>query len=118
MGWLEGRVEESVMAHLVDRHVVERANTALMLGFLWAGLAACVIGAMIYDIAFWLASFYSLEGMTDEAIEWVQRAIKLGNENYPLFADSKKLNGLRAEPRFVELMDDLKQRWEARRMVD
>ena len=28
------------MAHLVDRHVVERANTALMLGFLWAGLAA------------------------------------------------------------------------------
>ena len=71
-----------------------------------------------HDIAFWLASFYSLEGMTDEAIEWVRRAIKLGNENYPLFADSKKLNGLRAEPRFVALMDELKQRWEARRIVE
>jgi hypothetical protein len=49
-----GRLEEGVMAHLVDRHVVERANTLLMLSILWGGLAACVIAATIYDIAFWL----------------------------------------------------------------
>jgi hypothetical protein len=42
------------MAHLVDRHLVERANTALMLSILWGGLAVCVIAAMIYDVAFWL----------------------------------------------------------------
>ena len=39
------------MAHLVDRHFVQRANTALMLSILWGGLAACVIGAIVYDIA-------------------------------------------------------------------
>ena len=39
------------MAHLVDRHFVQRANTALMLSILWGGLAACAIGAIVYDIA-------------------------------------------------------------------
>jgi hypothetical protein len=43
------------MAHLVDRQFVERANTALMLSLLWGALAACVIAAMIYDVAFWLS---------------------------------------------------------------
>jgi hypothetical protein len=39
------------MAHLVDRHFVQRANTALMLSILRGGLAACVIGALAYDVA-------------------------------------------------------------------
>jgi hypothetical protein len=39
------------MAHLVDKHFVQRANTALMLSILWGGLAACVIGALAYDVA-------------------------------------------------------------------
>jgi eukaryotic-like serine/threonine-protein kinase len=68
-----------------------------------------------HDIAFWLASFYGMEGLVDEALEWVQLAIKRGNENYPLFAQSRKLDSLRGDPRFVELMEDLRQRWEARR---
>jgi hypothetical protein len=42
------------MAHLVDRGFVERANTVLLLGVLGGGLAACVIGALAYDIAYWL----------------------------------------------------------------
>ena len=52
--------------------------------------------------------------MADEAVEWVRRAVKLGNENYPLFADSRKLDSLRGDPRFRELMDEMKQRWEER----
>lgn len=67
-----------------------------------------------HDIAFWLASFYGMEGLADDAIEWVRRAVKLGNENYPLFADSRKLDSLRSDPRFQELLDDLKRRWEER----
>jgi hypothetical protein len=43
------------MSHLVDKHVVERANTVLLLGLIGGGLGACVIGAMIYDIGYWLA---------------------------------------------------------------
>ena len=72
------------------------------------------IAAADHDIAFWLASFYGMEGLADDAIEWVRRAVRLGNENYPLFADSRKLDSLRGDPRFRELMDDLKRRWEER----
>jgi hypothetical protein len=43
----------TVMAHLLVWHVLQRANTILMLGMLWSGLAACVIGALAYDLAFW-----------------------------------------------------------------
>jgi hypothetical protein len=42
------------MAHLVDRHFVERANTVVLLSILWGGLAACVIAALAYDISFLL----------------------------------------------------------------
>ncbi|HYB40417.1 MAG TPA: tetratricopeptide repeat protein, partial [Candidatus Methylomirabilis sp.] len=68
-----------------------------------------------HDVAFWLAALYALEGMSDEAIEWLRHSMRLGNENYPLFADSQKLDGLRRDPRFVELMDELRRRWNARR---
>jgi hypothetical protein len=40
------------MAHLVDKHIVERANRVLLLGILWSALAACVIGALAYDIVY------------------------------------------------------------------
>ena len=67
-----------------------------------------------HDIAFWLASFYALEDLRDEAIEWLQRAVKLGNENYPYFAQNKKLDRLRDDPRFIALLNELKARWEER----
>ncbi len=38
------------MAHLVDREFVERANTVLLLG-------VCVIGALAYDIGYWLQAW-------------------------------------------------------------
>jgi eukaryotic-like serine/threonine-protein kinase len=68
-----------------------------------------------HDIAFWVASFYAMEGMKEEALEWVRLAVWIGNENYPLFEKSRKLDSLRDDPRFVELMGDLKRRWEDRR---
>jgi eukaryotic-like serine/threonine-protein kinase len=68
-----------------------------------------------HDIAFWLASFFGMEGMKDEAIEWVRLAIWLGNENYPLFAQSRKLDSLRGDVRFEEMMQDLKKDYDARR---
>ena len=67
-----------------------------------------------HDIAFWLATFYAMEGFNDEAIEWLRHAVKLGNENYPYFARNAKLNNLRDDPRFLDLMNDLKLRWEKR----
>jgi hypothetical protein len=43
------------MPHLLDRHALQRANTLLLLSMVWAGLAACAIGAMLYDISHWLS---------------------------------------------------------------
>jgi serine/threonine-protein kinase len=68
-----------------------------------------------HDIAFWLGSFYAMEGLADEALTWIRQAIRLGNENYPLFAVSRKLDSLRHDPRFTELMDEVRSVWEARR---
>lgn len=36
-------------AHL-DRHVLARVNTAIMLGLVGSGLAACALGAFVYDV--------------------------------------------------------------------
>ncbi len=67
-----------------------------------------------HDISFWLASFFAMEGMVEKSIEWVERAVKLGNENYPLFADNPRLDKLRGDPRFRRLLEELKKRWEDR----
>jgi len=67
-----------------------------------------------HDIAFWLASFYAMEGMRSEAIEWAETAVRRGNDNYPLFSSSPRLAALRDEPRFAALLADMKGRWEAR----
>jgi hypothetical protein len=40
-------------AHIADRSFVERATTVLLLGILWGGFAACILGALSYDIAHW-----------------------------------------------------------------
>jgi serine/threonine protein kinase/tetratricopeptide (TPR) repeat protein len=68
-----------------------------------------------HDIALWLASFYSMEGMIDEAVEWVRLAVRIGNDNYPLFAHTAKLDRLRSDPRFLELLEEMRQRWDERR---
>jgi hypothetical protein len=36
--------------HLVDHDTLVRANNALLLTLICGGLAACAIGAMIYDL--------------------------------------------------------------------
>jgi serine/threonine-protein kinase len=68
-----------------------------------------------HDVALWLASLYAMENLRDEAIDWVRTAIQLGNENYPLFADNLRLDNLRCDLRFIDLLNDLKKKWEERR---
>jgi hypothetical protein len=41
------------MAHLFERKLVQRANTALVLGILWTALGTCVLGALASDIHYW-----------------------------------------------------------------
>jgi tetratricopeptide (TPR) repeat protein len=97
LGWcLSARGEAERARALITRRVRETA-------------------AADHDFTFWLASFYALEGLADEAIAWMRRAIRRGNQDYPLFAGDPKLDNVRADPRFVDLLQDLKRRWEVRR---
>jgi serine/threonine-protein kinase len=57
-----------------------------------------------HDMAYWVASTYSLLGETDLAFKWLNRAVKLGNQNRPHFEKDKSLNSLRDDPRFAEVM--------------
>lgn len=65
-----------------------------------------------HDVPYWLATAYALEGMADEAFDWLGRAIDLGNENRPWFESNPEWETLRTDPRFAELMQriELSQR--------
>jgi hypothetical protein len=41
--------------HLPDRHMLARLNAAIMLGLVGSGLAACALGAFVYDIGRWFS---------------------------------------------------------------
>ena len=71
-----------------------------------------------HDIALWLAELYAMEGMAEDALEWLRLAVRIGNENYPLLLRTPKLDGLRGDPRFVELLEELRLRWDERRRAE
>jgi serine/threonine-protein kinase len=56
------------------------------------------------DIAYSIGSVYALEGMREEALKWLDRAISLGNENRPCFESDPNWSSLRDDPGFAELM--------------
>ncbi len=60
-----------------------------------------------HDVAYWLASAYALEGEREEALQWLSRAIELGNENKPWFQRDKNWDSLRNDPEFQEIVGAL-----------
>ncbi len=64
------------------------------------------------DTAYWLGSVYALAGESDNAIEWLERAISMGNENYPWFAADPNWDKVRDDPRHRRILEELKSRWE------
>ncbi len=60
-----------------------------------------------HDMAYWVGSTYSILGERDLAFKWLNRAVKLGNQNWPHFERDKSLNPLRDDPRFAELMSKM-----------
>jgi hypothetical protein len=55
-------------------------------------------------MAYWVASTYSILGETDLAFKWLNKAVKLGNQNWPHYEKDRSLDPLRDDPRFAELM--------------
>jgi serine/threonine-protein kinase len=62
------------------------------------------VAAADHDISYWLASVYALEGDREQAFEWLERSITLGNENRSWFEADPNWEALRDDPRFQELM--------------
>ncbi len=60
-----------------------------------------------HDMAYWVASTYALIGEKELAFKWLNRAVKLGNENKPHFEHDKSLDSLRDDPRFDELLNKM-----------
>src|SRR5229473_2146693 len=60
-----------------------------------------------HDVAYWLASAYALEGERGESLQWLRRAIELGNENKPWFQRDKNWDSLRNDPEFQKIVGAL-----------
>src|SRR5437660_3566358 len=56
------------------------------------------------DIAYAVASAYALADERDEAFEWLQRSVALGNENNPWFERDPNWAGIREDGRFGEII--------------
>jgi len=44
-------------AHFVDKQVLDRLNTVVVLFLVGSGLVACVAGAFTYDVGRWLSAW-------------------------------------------------------------
>jgi hypothetical protein len=44
-------------SHFFDRRTLARINTAIMLGLVGSGLAACALGAFVYDVGRWFSAW-------------------------------------------------------------
>ncbi|MBC8030953.1 MAG: protein kinase [Pyrinomonadaceae bacterium] len=67
-----------------------------------------IAAAADHDIAYWLGTAYLLQGRQVKALEWLQTAIELGNENYLWFESDPNWTDLHADPRFKDLMQKVK----------
>ena len=53
-------------------------------------------------------NFALLQGKQVEALRWLETAIGLGNENIPWFESDPNWTDMHSDPRFVELMNNIK----------
>jgi len=60
-----------------------------------------------HDMAYWLGSAYALLGEKEEALIWLERAVKLGYENKPWFEKDKTLDSIRDDERFKSLVENI-----------
>jgi serine/threonine-protein kinase len=64
------------------------------------------------DTAYRLGGVYALVGRADEAIEWLERAVAMGNENYPWISSNPQWQLLKDNPQFVAILEALREKWE------
>jgi len=66
-----------------------------------------------FAYALFLAENHTILGDSEGGLEWVERAVSLGNINFPfLNVHDVFLHPLRGDARFQRLMEEVKRRWE------
>ncbi len=73
---------------------------------------ALAISRSDHDMAYWVGSTYALLGEKDLAFKWLNKAIKLGNQNRPYFEKDTNLDSLRDDERWKELMEKMERNGE------
>jgi eukaryotic-like serine/threonine-protein kinase len=72
------------------------------------------VAAADHDIAYWLGSAYALLDEKEEAVQWLEAATKLGNENYPWFKSDPNWTLLKDNPRYQSVMAKLESDFNSR----
>jgi serine/threonine protein kinase/tetratricopeptide (TPR) repeat protein len=65
------------------------------------------------DGAYWLGGIHALLGDKPQALDWLKRAVALGDVNHPWFERDKNYDSLRADPEYQSIMAGVRQRWQA-----
>lgn len=60
-----------------------------------------------HDMAYWVGSTYAMLGEKDLAFKWINKAVRLGNQNKPYFETDKNLVSLHDDPRWAEFLEKL-----------
>lgn len=68
---------------------------------------ALAIARADHDMAYWVGSTYAVLGDKDLAFKWLNKAIRLGNQNRPHFENDINLASIRDDERWQELLDKL-----------
>jgi hypothetical protein len=59
-----------------------------------------------------IACAYALMHKTDKAVDWFEKAIVDGFNCYPMFGKDRSLDSVRNDPRFREIMESERKKWE------
>ncbi len=68
---------------------------------------ALAISKADHDMAYWVGAAFARLGEKDLAFIWLERAVKLGNENKPWYLNDASLESLRDDERFQMLLDKM-----------
>ena len=118
--YYQGRTDEAIdmLAKVLEEHTDMDGIRPLLAEFL-AGSGrteegraqltedALSIARADHDSAYWVGSTYALLGEKDLAFKWLNKAIRLGNQNKPHFEHDKNLVSLRDDPRWSEILSKL-----------
>jgi predicted Zn-dependent protease len=65
-----------------------------------------------HHTAYNIASAYAAMNQPEPAVRWLERTADGGFPNYPYFQFDPNLGPIRSDPKFVEFMSKLRERWE------